>query len=226
MLNWIASLPERRSYFYGETYSYNLLKTERLSLVAINFVNIFIPIMVGLILIMELLVQVMMEGNYHPLPLKSHLPFLPPINPIFYLINLVQQTYTFIQALLYARAVVGFILTVLVHAYCDLGAIDVLVGHMSDGIKTGSFQDWLRLTASEFQDCKTHMDLFLSKMLPILAYYSEKLIYSCLIQLWLTYKVERDLLPWAIGSLSVVILGTICVIINEMIQYKVSIIIF
>lgn len=59
-------------------------------------------------------------------------------------------------------------------------------------------------------------------MTPIVTYICEKTLYGSLMLIWLTIKVDKRLLPWAIVASGVAVVMIIFVTLNEMILTKVS----
>lgn len=148
LCNWISNIADRTSYFWNDAFSSKFFKAERLSLLMMKSLGIFLSIIFALIISMEIIVQAVMEHSQYPLPFISHLPFLPATNRVFYIINLVHQIYIYFQSFIFTVTSASFIFTIMIYIYCNLEAVDVLFRHMKEGIEGGSFQKWLKLTAS------------------------------------------------------------------------------
>lgn len=149
----MASLPVRNGY-YKESWSKTFNKARDASMMAIKFISVNIGLTaISLTAIFPLFRHFVNQESF-ALPALIHLPFLPPVNLPFYLINLVHQVYTICFGLIWSLATVCFIFTMSIQAWFHLEAIKSLVGNMREGIATEGYQNWLKQISIELVDVK------------------------------------------------------------------------
>lgn len=119
----------------------------------IKFVLVLMSVGLAFITIFTTLFSFLIGDRYYLL-LNCNLPFLPPENLAFYLINMVHQLYTLITAFLYVNQFLHFVYSCLTCVVMHLEAIKVLIGNMEEGIRVKDFHKWLKLVATEIQDVK------------------------------------------------------------------------
>lgn len=102
----------------------------------------------------ETLYKYFVKHESFVLQLHSHLPYLPPTNWIFFLINFIHQGYLTLITCIFVTYCLSFLNACLVRFVVHLKALDIMVVNMGTGIVEGSFQQWLKNVSMEFYDAK------------------------------------------------------------------------
>lgn len=154
LLNWMAELPNRKVYFRNDDFGNALAEANKYSVLIIKVFGGFVFSVVIIIMFGSTLFAFVVLGKKYYLPLMSHLPFLPPTELAWYLINFVHQTYFVFSAIPYICVYVNLIFPIFLHVNVHLNGIKLLIGNMKEGIEAGDFDQWLKLVVVETRDNK------------------------------------------------------------------------
>lgn len=151
LLNWIAVLPTRQSYFMRISFSEAFLDAKKFSMLTIHILlGVSIMACISTILLLPAYAYFFMDS--YVLPAHCHLPFLKPVNVLTYLINFIQHLYVGTTIMLCWYLMNCCFIIILIHFYAHLDAIKVLVGNMEEGIRAGDYQKWLKSIKYELND--------------------------------------------------------------------------
>lgn len=223
VLNWLGTLQNRIVHTKQDEFSKTLDKVNRYSEILTPFVkNMFIIAYIcenaGLFLY-----SLIVNKEKYPLFLhKAYLFGVKPWNIWIYGINIVNQLYGVFVS--YSFILFTFYLTVIfaIHAIVYMEAIEVLISAFEEEFKADEFDEWIKMVATEIHNIKTHLSLYTDKIFCWAAYVGEKAEFSSFIIIWLAFKVEPGLAPWAIVCVITMILSYGLVLINEKILEKVG----
>lgn len=154
LINWIAELPTRESYFLQNSFKDTQLKADKYSIFLVKLAlfasgNAFLALTVGMLGFKLLVLR-----KSFPLFIDVHLLFLAPNNLPIYLINLLHQLYAIVVIVSILSYAACFLLTFLIHVLVYLDAISVLVRNMDEGIKAESLEKWIRAVSIEVKHLK------------------------------------------------------------------------
>lgn len=153
-MNWMAEFPKKRSYFLHGDYKRILMKAKRYTIYALQFVPASSSLSFIMLIFVQIPVEIFIYDQQYFLPLRCEMPFLPAKNLIFYLVNLIHQTYVTLCGVFWAIGYFAFLFAVLVHVTIHLDAIKFQIGNMRNGIDVADFHFWLKTVSTEIREVK------------------------------------------------------------------------
>lgn len=153
--NWIGTVPSRKPYFQTNRFKQEFECAQHYSILLLHFYACCFIFSVSMISVVFPGFRFLILNESFPLPAeKVHLPFLPPNNWLFFIINYVHQTYAVACLGLLSLITSMFYFAFLVHILSYFDAISVLVNNMQEAVEIESFKSWIKLVSIEFQELR------------------------------------------------------------------------
>lgn len=155
LYNWIGTVSTRKPYIQSDRFKEEFQRAERYSILIINIITCVFLSAVFILTFVFPFCRFYFLNESFPLPIENvHLPFLPPTNRGFFIINYVHQTYALVCLALFALISDRLYFTFMIHILFYFDAIQALLTNMKEGIETESYDSWTKQITVEFKELR------------------------------------------------------------------------